>query len=193
MHSDPFEEWGADPDFERLGWHLRAELRAEAEEYERLAAVDALRGRRLGDVALELLHRGDVVAVDLAGRSFTGAVVYTAGDLLCVRGAGSVVDVNLEAPLSLRVVERVRRGGAGRSGGPPGFKARLFEHEAGGGTVTLGTRLVVGELSGRIDAVAVDHVLLLDADGAPWHVALTAVDFVRRPRQPARPPHPQAR
>jgi hypothetical protein len=178
MHSDPFEEWGADPDFERLGWHLRAELRAEAEEYERLAAVDALRGRRLGDVALELLHRGDVVAVDLAGRSFTGAVVYTAGDLLCVRGAGSVVDVNLEAPLSLRVVERVRRGGAGRSGGPPGFKARLFEHEAAGTLVEIGCRLPVADLSGRIRAVAVDHLVVDQAGGDRRYVALRAIDYV---------------
>jgi hypothetical protein len=90
---DTLDYWADDPDFQRLAAEMTAELRAEAEEYERLAALDALRSRKLGEVALELLHRGDVVAVELAHRSFVGTALYAAGDLLCLRTHTEDVDI----------------------------------------------------------------------------------------------------
>jgi hypothetical protein len=170
--------WSDDPDLARLGQEFRDELRAEAEEYEQLAAKDHLRGRRLVDVAMELVHRGDRVAVTIGEQRLTGVVTYAAGDLACVRTPAGDVDLNLAAPLAVQVVERVRSGGAARGRGPSSFVARLHEHEAGFVPVELGCPLLPADLRGRIVAVGADHVVL-DADGQTWFVATSAITYVR--------------
>lgn len=191
---DAFDYWADDPDLRRLAAEMTAELRAEAEEYERLAALDALRSRELSEVALELLHRGDIVAVELGRRSFVGTALYAAGDLLCLRTHTEDVDVWMGAPLGLRVVERVRSGGLSRGMGSPGFKARLFEHEASGGEVAVGCRLSEGgELIGRVHAVAFDHLVVEARSGQRWYLSLRAVDYIATPRTDQRRPPSFAR
>lgn len=161
----------------RLEARLDTALRAEQAEYEELAARGALRDRDLSRVALELLHRGDLVAVETAALSVSGRVVYAAGDLAILLTAGGELDVNLAAPLMLTVVERSRSGGASRGVGAPSFKARLCEHEAAGARVEIGTRLPLRAVTGTLSAVAVDHLVL---DGPPRRViALSAIDYVR--------------
>lgn len=183
MHGDEggpsFAEWARDPQLAAAGGAYRAELRAEAAEYERLAAKDRLRDRTLGGVAGELLVRGDVVAVMLSGRSFTGTLTHAAGDLACLRtSTGEDVDVCLSGAVALRVVEAVPAGGCGRGPGPARFAARLAEHETAGGVVEVGTRVPDGGVVGRIEAVGVDHVVVIDQDGARWFVATRAIDYV---------------
>ncbi len=180
--SDPFEALGADADLARAERAWRDELRAEAEEYEALAAKDLARSRRLVDVAVALCHRGDVVEATVVGAAFRGQVTYAAGDLACIATATSEVDVCLTAPLLLRVVERARRGGRPLGRGAAGFTARLAEYEASGERLLLGLVPRGQELDGRIEAVAVDHVLLAPAEGEVIHVAAAAVGWVRRPR-----------
>lgn len=178
---DPLEDLRRDPDLARTGAFVRAELRAEAEEYEALAAKDLARSRTLRDVALSWCHRGDTVeAVSASGR-FVGRVVYAAGDLATMETATHVVDLWLRAPLAMRVVERARSGGRGTGRGASSFKARLAEHEASGVPVVVGTRVPPGELHGVLSAIAVDHLVLAD-QGAVRHVALAAVDLVRHRR-----------
>ncbi|MGH8929142.1 MAG: hypothetical protein ACRDZO_00505 [Egibacteraceae bacterium] len=172
---DPFD-WH--PELRRLDAELTEEFRAEAREYERLAALDHLRNRRLPDVALELLHRGDVTAVELARRTFTGTVVYAVADLLCLRTRTAQVDVWLEAPLTLHVLERVPDGGRSRTPGPSSFKGRLCEHEASGDEVTIGRRHHASELTGRIRAVALDHLVVEAGSGPGCYVPLTIVDYI---------------
>lgn len=167
-----------DPDLQRLDAALAAEFRAEAQEYERLAALDHLRHRRLPDVVLELLHRGDVVAVELARQSFVGTVVYAVADLLCLRTKTEDVDVWLEAPLTLHVLERARSGGLSRGVGPSSFRARLAEHEAAGTQVTIGRREQPAPLRGRIHAVALDHLVVEPGRRPPCYVPLRVVDYV---------------
>lgn len=191
---DAFDYWADDPDLRRITAEMTAELRAEAEEYERLAALDALRSRELPEVALELLHRGDVVAVELAHRSFVGTALYAAGDLLCLRTHTEDVDIWMQAPLGLRIVERVRAGGLSRGAGSPSFKARLFEHEASGGEVVVGYRLSrSGELIGRVHAVAIDHLVVEAVSGQRWYLSLRAVDYVAANRADQRRPPSLAR
>jgi hypothetical protein len=172
-------EWVQDPELVQLGQEFRAELRAEAEEYEQLAVKDHLRNRRLGDVALELVHRGDHVAVTTGGQTFRGIVVYAAGDLATVRTPAGDVDLNLGHPLAIRVTERVRSGGAPRGRGPASFIARVHEHEAAGTTVDLGCPLLATDLRGRIEAAGRDHLMLIDAEGQEWFLASNAVSYVR--------------
>lgn len=178
---DPLADLRRDPDLARTGAYVRAELRAEAEEYEALAAKDLARSRTLRDLALSWCHRGDTVeAVTACGR-FVGHVVYAAGDLASMATATEAVDLSLRAPLALRVVERARSGGQGTGRGAASFKARLAEHEASGVPLVLGTRIPPGDLHGVLAAVAVDHVVL-DDRGTVHHVALAAIDLARRPR-----------
>lgn len=175
-----FADWSRDPDLAAAGAAYRAELRAEAAAYEELAAKDRLRGRTLADVAAEALARGDVVAVAVAGRTFTGSVTYAAGDLLCLRtAAGDEVDVRLGGDVALRVVRPVRAGGCTRPPGPSGFAARLAEHEAAGTLLEIGTRTPASGLVGRVDAVAVDHVVVTDVEGSRWFLARGAIDYVQ--------------
>lgn len=170
-----------DPELAALGRRFRDELRAEAEAYEQLAARDLLRGRDLGDVALELLHRGDVVAVAVGRRTFAGTVTYAAGNLLCLRTPSADLDVSLSAPVGLQVLERVRSGGRPRGRGPASFKARLAEHEQTQATLELGCPGLEVELRGRVAAVADDH-LVLDAEGRRWYLGLVAVAYALRGR-----------
>jgi len=179
--TDPFEALRADADLVRAEQAWRDELRAEAEEYEALAARDLARSRSLVDVAIALCHRGDVVEVSLAGATFRGEVTYAAGDLACLSTAAGEVDVRLGAPLLLRVVQRTRRGGRPLGRGPSSFTARLAEYEATGERLLVGLLPTGAELDGRVAAVAVDHVLLDTAHGDAVHVAATAVGWVRRP------------
>lgn len=154
-----------------------AELRADAEETERLVALAARRRRTLGDVAAALLARGDRIEVDVPGRRFTGTVVHAGADLLRLRAAGGPVDVNLRGPVSLQVVERAAAGGSDRSDGAPSFRSRLSELELEGATVELGDGR--DGLVGRIDVVAVDHVVLVDRVGTERYVARAAITYVR--------------
>ncbi|HVM00782.1 MAG TPA: hypothetical protein VM324_15945 [Egibacteraceae bacterium] len=174
-----FGHWARDPDLSAAGARYRAELRAEAAVYEQLAAKDRLRGRTLGDVAAEAVARGDIIAVAVTGRSFTGQLSYAAGDLACLRtSAGETVEVHLSGAVALRVVEEVREGGHGRTPGPGTFAARLGEHEAAGTLLEIGARVPDGGLVGRIEAVGVDHVVVTGVDGARWFVARSAIDYV---------------
>lgn len=155
------------------------EWRAETEAFEELAARQVLRNRRLSDAALELLHRGDVVAVGGAGRRFTGTVVHAAGDLLCLRTAAGDVDLRAPATAAWSVLERRPGGGTGRAGGPASFKARLFEHEAVGAVLEFGVQALDESVVGRLAAVAVDHVVVDDHDRQRWYLPLAALVWVR--------------
>ncbi len=166
-----------DPELESAGAAFRAELRAEAAEWEQLAATDWLRRRTMADAARELLARGDRVAVHVGGRAAPGEVVHVGDDLACVATPAGTVDVRLDGPAVWQVVERVRSGGRSPAGGAKRFAARLAEHEAAGAPVCL----VAGdgaEVLGVIVAVAVDHVVVDCRDGARRlvpHAAIAAV------------------
>lgn len=163
-----------DPELEAAGAAFRAELRAEAAEWEQLAATDWLRRRTMADAARELLARGDRVAVHVGGRTAPGEVVHVGDDLACVATPAGTVDVRLDGPAVWQVVERVRAGGRSPAGGAKRFAARLAEHEAAGAPVCL----VAGdgaEVIGVIVAVAVDHVVVDGRDGSRRLVPHSAV------------------
>lgn len=168
--------------FDALGRELRQrvgnDLRAEAEEGERLAARSALRKRALVDVAREAMARGDQVAVGVPGRRFTGVVAYAAGDLVILQTVGATVDVNLRAPAHLRVVDRAPAGGAATTDGPSSFKARLFEIEMAGLPVEIGCTTLAEPQPGTVRAVAVDHVIWHDRDDQEWFLPIAAITHV---------------
>lgn len=155
-----------------------SEMRADAEESERLAAQAARRKRTLGDVARELMARGDTVVAGVPNRRFTGTVLHAAGDLVTLRTASGSVDINLRAPAYLRVVERAQSGGRGVQDGPSSFKARLFEVEMSTDVVEIGCVNLGEEQPGRVIAVGVDHVVWHDTEGGEWFLPLSAITHV---------------
>lgn len=159
---------------------IGAEVRADAEETERLVALAARRRRSLADVGAELLARGDTVAVDVPGRRFTGTVVHAGADVLRLRTiAGAAVDVPLRGPVGLAVVERARSGGSDRLDGPASFRSRLLELELAGAAVELGDASAGAPALGRLSAVAVDHVVLATTAGEERYLSLAAITYVQ--------------
>jgi len=167
---------------------MSEDWRVEEEEYTRAAAEQWAHGRGLVDVARELMHRGDTVAVAVGGHTFAGLLVHVGDDLLTVRTPSGPVDVHLAlaragadmrvpAPLVIRVVERARAGGRA-GGGPATFRARLLEHETDRVEVVMGSLPIGEELRGTL-TVGRDHVRLCDRDGRETLVPLAWVSWVR--------------
>ncbi|MGQ0805151.1 MAG: hypothetical protein ACT4PI_14975 [Actinomycetota bacterium] len=192
---DPLEAGG--PDLAATAGRLRDEWRAEEEEWSRAAAAQWTHGRRLVEIARELMHRGDGVAVTAARATFTGEVTHVGVDLLRVRTAGGSVDVHLAvltagggggrhvrlpAPVVLRVVERARSGGRRAGAGADSFRACLLEHEADAADVVVGTSLLEDDLRGTL-AVGRDQLRVCDRDGGETYVPLAWVSWVMRWRE----------
>ncbi len=175
-------DWREDPELRELGRELRqrvgGEFRGEAEESERAAAVAAARARSLAQIAVSLRDRGDLVAVGIGRKLFTGTVVYAGADFLSLRTPGRIVHCSLERAITLRVVDRGSTGGIGPGRGPRTFRGRLLELELDVHEVELGAAVLGDVQRGRITAVGRDHVVFRCSDGDEWYVALMAIDYV---------------
>lgn len=170
---------GLGPVGRELRQGVGAELRADAEETERLVALAARRRRSLADLAGDLRARGDTVAVDVPGRRFTGVVVHAGADVLRLRTAAGSVDVPLRGAVGIAVLQRAPTGGADGTDGPASFRSRLLELELAGTPVELGDATTGGPLLGRLAAVAVDHVVLAGAAGDERWLSLAAITYVQ--------------
>jgi hypothetical protein len=157
---------------------LRAQWRAEEEQWTRAALERWEHDRTLLDVLRACMHRGDTVALAFADRTFTGVVTAVGADLARVETVDGSVDAHLgaTAACSLRVITTARAGGERGDPSVATFRARLLHLE--GGVVQLGVRApddaVVGELR-----VGRDQVSVVDRDGARRYVPITSVSWVR--------------
>lgn len=160
---------------ERIG----GEMRRAAEEGEYDARKAALRGRDLGLVAYEWMTRGDVVACHFGETVITGVVTHARADLVTIQtGGGMIADINLAKAPAFKVASTPAPGGRGVDPiGAPGFRARLLEIEMAAAEVELWAIDTVGQIRGRIEAVAKDHVMLVGAD-ATWYVPIASIDAV---------------
>ncbi|MGH9050193.1 MAG: hypothetical protein ACRDY4_10720 [Acidimicrobiia bacterium] len=185
------------PDLGAAAGSMREAWRAEEEEWSRAAAAQWTHGRSLVDVARDLMHRGDTVAVTAAGATFTGEVTDVGFDVLRLRTASDVVDVQLAlltrgggerrharvaAPVVLRVIARARSGGRSAGGGPETFRARLLEHEAGAVEVSIGSTLLGEDLRGTL-TVGRDQVRVCDRDGGETYVPIAWVSWAASRRE----------
>jgi hypothetical protein len=144
---------------------LREEWRAEQESVTHDAAEQWRHTRTLLDLARDLMHRGDHVAVVAGGHRFAGVIVEVARDRFALfdEPHDTRVDVQVadSIPLSVSVVERARSGG--RSGAQfASFRARLLELE--GRPVTIATMLGPDRVTGTL-GVGVDVVMVTTAVG----------------------------
>lgn len=159
---------------------LQVRRRLEAEEDERLAALDALRRRDLADVAASLWTRRTVVELGIGSQRFRGPVAAFGRDWVALANASGEVDARLDGAVWLREVSHQTRSpdpqpaqlhGGGGAATARTFSARLAQLELAGGLVDVGLATPGPELTGRIVAAARDHVLFRDIDGGTWHLA----------------------
>ena len=178
------EPWdAATADLSDVARRLRAEQREAQEELEEAIEEQARSERDLSAVALELMHRGDLVRVAIGDHSFLGRVVHVGVDLMTLADAAdNAIDVLLPAMTSLRVIERIRDGGqARREEYPARFRGRLAEAEATGADVELGSA-GSAPITCHVVSVGVDHVAVNARDGGEWILPLGSVAYlIRRP------------
>jgi hypothetical protein len=180
------------PDLGATAGRLRDEWRTEEEEWSRAAAAQWRHGRRLVDIARELMHRGDTVSVTTGRSAFTGQVTHVGTDVLRLLTAGRPVDVHLAAltvggdgsrhvrlpaPVVLRVVARARSGGRRAGAGGDSFRACLLEHEAEATEVVVGSVLLEDEMRGTL-TVGRDQLQICGRDGGELYAPLAWISWV---------------
>lgn len=170
--NDPLEELG-----QELRTQVSGEFRRAAEEEEFDARLAALRARDLAQVMFELMSRGDTVAVHVAGHVHTGIVSHARGTLATVdTKAGSRIHVNLQGAFSITVVERATTGGKSFDKyGAESFVARLRQCELEANVVELHVSGRDHVLSGTVDIVAKDHLMVVATSGETTVVPLQHV------------------
>jgi hypothetical protein len=162
---------------------VRAEWRADEEEWTRAGIERWRHERSLLDLLREGMHRGDTISLSLplGTPTFTGCVTAVGDDLVTLTLPDGPVDVrcDAEAPVVVRVTERARSGGT-RGDTVTTFRARLLELEMSERDVEVGVRATADVVRGKL-VVGRDHVILHDRDGVDTAIALAAVAWVRRP------------
>ena len=147
---------------------LRADLRADEDDWTRAAVQYWTHARTLKDLAREFAARGDDVVVETAGRSFRGVIVAVGDDRLDLVTGDGMVHVRLAlaesigaplAPVALYRAARARRGGVRPPAALVTFRARLLELEIAGLPVRVGSSVVGGEFTGCL-TVGRDHVVV---------------------------------
>jgi len=167
-------------DLEEVAAVIRSEIRLEAEEAEREAAVSAAMRRDMADVVRELMAHGDTVAVDVGQRTFVGPILAVGSDVVALETGSSRVDVNLKCLQRMRVVKRARSGGRRGTGrGTASFRARLLELQLSHEPIEAGIAGSDEPVAGPVALVGSDHIALGDEAEPEWFVPLASLAFVR--------------
>lgn len=166
-----------------LGRELRHrighEMRLEAEMAEQDAATFEQRGRRMADLAIELLSRGDTVTAIAGERSLRGRLSHARGDIASLETPTGRVDLHLTAGVALRIDERTTSGGTAPRSGSATLRARLLEYELSGTAIEVWVPAHRVEVSGDIAAVGKDHVILTGRQESEWVLLLADIAWVR--------------
>jgi hypothetical protein len=167
-------------DLEDVAAAIRSEVRLEAEEAEREAAVSAAMRRDMADVVRELMAHGDTVAVDVGQRTFVGPILAVGTDVVALETGSSRVDVNLKCLQRLRVVKRARSGGRrGTDRGTASFRARLLELQLSHEAIEAGITGSDEPVASPVALVGSDHIALGDEAEPEWFVPFASLAFVR--------------
>ncbi len=169
--------FASDAELSGIGASARAEWSAEERAWAQRAFEQWQHGRSLADVARDTMHRGDEVAVDVAGARFAGTITAVGADVIRIDGRHGSVVVNLASGGAvLRTTEAARAGGTRGDENLVNLRAALLRHELERHSVVVGTS--TGEqLRGAI-VVGADHVQMLAEDGLTSYVALDTLVWV---------------
>jgi hypothetical protein len=150
----------------------------EAEEDEQLTALYDRRHLNMADLAKEMVNRGERVAVEFGGHSFSGVVVGGGVDHVTIEGSGQRADVLLNATF-WSVIHTKDRDTTPGVATDETIKARLAEHSEKRRIVRIvldGGVLVIG----MVAVVADDHIEVTDADERHIYVPLDLILGVTR-------------
>jgi hypothetical protein len=155
---------------------VRAEWRAEAEDWSRAALEHWEHGRELVDVLLECMQRGDAITVAYHSVTWSGVLSAVGVDIVRLMTGTASVDVRLTPDAPFVVRRRTRSQGDGTRGDRTvtTFTARLRELE--GTAVCIGTS--AGPLEGTL-RLGRDQLRLTDQDGGCSYVPTGSVWWVR--------------
>lgn len=154
---------------------VRAEWRADEEQWSRAALERWEHGRGLVDVLRDAMHRGDSIALTFPVVTWSGRVTAIGDDAVRVDSVDARVDVRLAAGAPFVLRTRAGTGGYLRDDGTLGtFTARLRQLD--GTNVCIGT--AEGSLEGRL-RVGRDQVRLTDGGGVLAYVPIGSVWWVR--------------
>lgn len=169
-------EPGNDGELEEIGRELRervgGEFRLAAEEDEYWAMKQARRAGNLREVAYDVMSRGDLIEVQAGHSRFLGHIRHTKNDLATLHGLVNV-DVNLDAPIVIQVIEPNATAGISASpAGPGSLAARLAELEQSGELCEFITATPRVEVLGRVRIRARDHITIESPDGREWVIPI---------------------
>ena len=172
-------------DFDDIQRELRqavgGDIRAEAEENERLTELGRRRQWDLAEVARRSMNRGDDVTVEASGRTHRGTITAVGNDYLVMETESGVVEARLAKVII--TVWRRRSGGTSIKPAAESWRARLAELEQDGESAIL---LAAGkEIGGVVSVVGADHVEMTDADGTAHVFPLDLTELFLRPRLPS--------
>ncbi len=159
---------------------VRAEWRADEDEWTRAAVERWQHQRTLLDVIRECMLRGDTIALRLGNITFTGLVQAIGDDLVALDAAEGRVDVRVDdhTQLVARVLEHPHAGGT-RGDSATTFRARLLELEMNELDVEVGADVAGEVVRGQL-TVGRDHVIVHEKEQIDTVIALAAVAWVRR-------------
>jgi hypothetical protein len=172
-------------DFDDIGRELRqavgGDIRAEAEENERLTELGRRRQWDMAELARRSMNRGDDVTIDASGRTHRGTITAVGADYLTVETESSVVEARLSKVII--TIWRRRSGGSSVKPAAETWRARLAELEQDGESVIL--QAAGRDVGGVITVVGADHVEVTDADGTAHVFPLELTELLLRPRAPS--------
>jgi hypothetical protein len=174
--------WRGD-EFDELASDLRrrvgAEFVEEAAEIEQLTDLQRRRRADLAEVARAAMHRGDRVTISCQSGYWVGQLQSVGDDYVVLETAELLVEAHLPS-IGLEI-EPSRSGGRSGSPGSSTWRARLIELELEGETIALVAPTANAEVTGRIEVVASDH-LVIDTGDRRSILPLAVVAVVLRHR-----------
>jgi hypothetical protein len=155
---------------------VRAEWRAEAEEWSRAALEHWEHGRELVDVFRECMQRGAPLTITFPSVTWSGVLAAVGADTVRIDTGTTNVDLRVafDSPFVVRLRDGVHGEGTRGDLSVTTFMARLRELD--GTTVYIGTS--VGPLEGSL-RVGRDQLRLTDGDGGCSYVPTGSVWWVR--------------
>lgn len=167
------------PDLQGVGGAMREEWRAEQEAATADAAADYFRRRTMQEHLRELMHRGDRLAVTVAGFRMAGVPEEVGNDLLAIRALFGRVDIQLSpfVPLWFEPVERATAGGDRGTEVAGGSFYRALQMREQENLCTIGTVFDPDGFDGRL-SVASDFVIIYGMAGAQVTVPIAQVAWV---------------
>jgi len=166
------------PDLEAVGGAMREEWRAEQEAATRDAAEGFQHRQTLQDVLRDHMHRGDRLAVNVAGHRVAGVPEEIGADLLGLRTLFGRVDVHLApgVPLWFEIYERAAAGGSRGVDVAGGSFVRALQLRESDEAATVGTVFDADGFDGKL-RVGADWLTVIARAGAETTIPLSFVSW----------------